>query len=334
MSTIGGSVLTKLDFDKRLDPDGKIAMLAELLNQQNPILNHIRWKPSNQPTSHLTVMRTSLAGASWRRFNRGVAPTKSTTRQNVDGIGMLEAWSEVDKDLAELNGNTNEFRLSEATAHLEGMNQEMASTYFYGNAAVDEEEFSGLSIRYNDPAGDTAKNIIDVGGASTGCTSIWLIGHGPETIFCVYPKGSVAGLVHENLGLVTVQDALGVGGAKLRAYQDHFQWKCGLVVKDWRYAVRAGSIKISTLIADPTAATIALITIMVKMVHRIPNIDNKSISLQFYASRTVAEMLDVQAMNKSNLHLTVGEEEGKRKVMLRGIPINGTDAISDNETAI
>ena len=40
----------------------------------------------------------------------------------------LEAWSEVDKDLAELNGNVGSFRLSEAKAFLEAMNQEFAQT--------------------------------------------------------------------------------------------------------------------------------------------------------------------------------------------------------------
>ncbi len=334
MATLGATVLTKLDWDKRVDPDGKIPMLAELLAQQNPILNHIVWKASNQPTSHLSIVRTSRPGSTWRRLNEGVAPTKSTTRQITDGIGMLEAWSEVDADLAELNGNSNEFRLSEATAHLEGMNQEFAATYFYGNAAVAQEEFTGIAARFNDPAGDTGENIIDVGGASTGCTSIFLIGHGAETVFGVYPKGSQGGLKHENIGLTTITGTAGMGGTRLRGYQDHFQWKCGLVVKDWRYVVRAASIKISTLIADPSGGTINLINTMVKMLHKVPNLDNSGVKFKFYVTRTVAAMLDVQALNKANLYLTVGEEEGKRKLMLRGIEICGTDAVSDNETAI
>jgi hypothetical protein len=334
MATLGASVLTKLDFDKRLDPNGTIADITELLAQQNPILNHVRWKPSNQPTSHLSVVRTSLPGSTWRRFNQGVTPTKSTTRQIVDSIGMLEAWSEVDKDLAELNGNTNEFRLSEATAQFEGMNQEFSQTFFYGDTSLAQEEFTGLAPRYADPAGTTGDNIIDVGGSSTGCASIWLVGHGENTVFGIYPKGSTAGLMHESLGLQTVNDATGVGASKLRAYQDHYQWKCGLAVKDWRYVVRAGSIKIATLTADTTGASIPIISNMIRMLHRIPNLDNSGVNLQFYVSRTVGMMLDIQANNKSNVNLYIGEEEGKRKLMFRGIPINTTDAISENETAI
>jgi hypothetical protein len=334
MATLGAAVLTKLDFDQRLDPNGTIADIVELLSQQNPLLNHIKWMPSNQPTSHLSVVRTALPGSAWRRFNQGVAPTKSTTRQVVDSMGMLEAWSEVDKDLAELNGNTSEFRLSESVAQFEGMNQEFSQTFWYGDTSQAQEEFTGLATRYADPAGVLADNIIDVGGSSSGCASMWLVGHGQNTTFGIYPKGSNAGLQHENLGLQTVSDATGVAAAKLRVYQDHYQWKCGLAVKDPRYNVRAGSIKISTLTADHSGTTIPMIDIMTRMLHRVPNIENSGVNFQFYVPRTVGLMLDIQAQRKSNVNLYVGEEEGKRKVMFRGIPINTTDSLSENETAI
>jgi len=50
-----------------------------------------------------------------------VVPVKSTSNQIVETCGMLEAYSEIDKDLAMLNGNTADFRLSEDTAIIEGM---------------------------------------------------------------------------------------------------------------------------------------------------------------------------------------------------------------------
>ena len=54
----------------------------------------------------------------------------------------------------------------------------------------------------------------------------------------------------------------------------------------------------------------------------------------FYVPRTVAEMLDIQALNKTNAYLTVGEEEGKRKVMFRGIPIHTMDALVETEARV
>ncbi|WP_368734330.1 major capsid protein, partial [Klebsiella quasipneumoniae] len=66
----------------------------------------------------------------------GVQPSKSTTVQVTDYVGMLETYAEVDKSLADLNGNTAEFRLSEDRAFIEAMNQQMAQTLFYGDSSV------------------------------------------------------------------------------------------------------------------------------------------------------------------------------------------------------
>jgi hypothetical protein len=45
-------------------------------------------------------------------------------------------------------------------------------------------------------------------------------------------------------------------------------------------------------------------------------------------------MLDIQAMQKANLYLTVGQEEGQRKVSLRGIPIRLVDQLLETEATV
>jgi hypothetical protein len=47
------------------------------------------------------------------QLNYGVASSKSRTAQVTDSCGMLEAYAEIDKALADLNGNSAAFRLSE-----------------------------------------------------------------------------------------------------------------------------------------------------------------------------------------------------------------------------
>ena len=121
---------TLLDVTRRLDPNGKIDAVAEILNQTNPILEDMVWIEGNLPTGHRTTVRTGLPTPTWRKLYGGVQPTKSTTAQITDSCGMLEAYAEVDKALADLNGNTAAFRLSEDRAHIEGINQEFVSTLF------------------------------------------------------------------------------------------------------------------------------------------------------------------------------------------------------------
>lgn len=330
MSTLGTGNLTLADFAKRLDPDGKVSTIVELLNQTNPILQDMQWVEGNLPTGHQTTVRTGLPSATWRLLNQGVAPSKSTSAQITEGIGMLEAWSEVDKDLADLNGNTAAFRLSEAKAFIEAMNQEMAQTLFYG-ASSSPEEFIGLSPRYSSLSAANGSHVISAGGSST-LSSIWLSCWGDQSLHGIFPKGSKAGLVHEDLGLVTVETSAGLPGARMRAYQDRFQWKCGIALKDWRYAVRIANIDVTALTAKTSAAD--LTDKMIKAMHRIPNLAmGRPV---FYMNRTVFQELDIQRRDDvaAGGGITFDNVDGKPQYAFRGIPIRVTDALLESETVV
>lgn len=328
MATLGGSVLTLNDWAKRLDPDGKTAKTVEILSQTNEILDDMLFKEGNLPTGEQTTIRTGLPNVFYRLMNTGVPKSKSTTAQITENAASLEARSEVDVEVAQLNGNVNSFRLDEAMAFLEAMNQQQASTLFYGSAS-NPEEFVGFSPRYSDLGATNAQNIIDAGGTGSDNSSIWLVGWGQRTVHGVFPKGSKAGISHEDLG---IGDAFDSNDDRFRAYMDHWKWKNGLVVKDWRYAVRIANIDISNIVVDPDGTTTNLIELMLRAIHRLPEL--KSTKLSFYANRTIAEMLDIQAMNKSNLHLNVGNEEGNMKTTLRKIPISMVDALLETEARV
>jgi len=332
MPTIGANVLTLADFAKRVDPDGKVPSIVELLSQSNEILQDMLWMEGNLPTGHRTTVRTGLPTVAWRLLNQGVQPSKSTTAQVDEQCGMLEAWSEVDKDLAMLNGNTAAFRLSEAQAFIEAMNQEMASTLFYGNAGLAAEEFTGLSIRYSDVASTNGQNIIDAGGSGSDNASIWLVAWGAQTVHGIFPKGSKAGLIHEDLGEVTVETTAGIAGTRMRAFQDHWQWKCGIALKDWRYVVRIGSIDVSNLVSKSSAAD--LIELMIRAIHRLPTMGlGKPV---FYMNRTVFQMLDIQRRDDviTGGGLVYADVDGKIVPTFRGIPIRKVDALLETEAAI
>ena len=232
--TTRSGAATLLDWAKSLDPDGKVAAVAELLNQSNEILLDMPFIEGNLPTGHRGAIRTGLPTAVWRKLYQGVPASKSLRATVEDSVGMLETRSEVDKDLVELNGNTAAFRLSEAQAFIEAMNQTMAETVIYGDASVNPERFNGLAVRYNTINKNTslvANNVISAGASSGDCTSVWLVVWGPNTITGIFPKGSKAGLSHDDLGLY---DAFDGSGNRFRAYGDHWQWKAGLHLKDWR----------------------------------------------------------------------------------------------------
>ncbi len=333
MAALTSSVSTLADVAKRLDPDGKVAKIVELLSQTNEILLDMDWQEGNLPTGHRTTVRTGLPTVAWRLLNQGVTPSKSTSVQIDEACGMLEAWSEVDKDLAMLNGNTSAFRLSEAMAFLEAMNQEMAQTLFYGNSSTSPEEFTGLSARYSAISGATnAQNVINAAGASSVNSSIWLVCWGANTVHGIYPKGSKAGLQHFDHGEETAETSAAIGGTRLRVYRDQWQWKCGIALRDWRYAVRIANIDITNLVALSSNADLPVL--MSKAIHRIPSLRlGKPV---FYMNRTCFQMLDVIRRQdvQAGGQLSYDVVDGVARYSFRGIPVRIVDQLLETEAAV
>jgi hypothetical protein len=257
-ATLATGVLTMLDWAKRRDPDGSIPIIVELLNQTNQILTDAVFMEGNLPTGHRTTVRTGLPTIYWRLLNQAVATSKSTTAQIDEQTGLMEAWSEVDQKLAELGGKARVagFRLSEARAFLEAMNQEWASTLFYGSALA-PEEFIGLSPRYSSLSAGNADNIVDCGGTGSDNCSAWLIAWGEETCACIFPQGSAAGILHEDFGIQTITGSAGIGGTRMRAYQERYVLESGLLLKDWRHVVRCANIDVSDLTGASAADLVA-----------------------------------------------------------------------------
>lgn len=330
MALLTSSVATLADMAKRTDPTGKIPTIVELLAQTNPLLEDMKWLEGNLATGHRTTVRTGLPNVDFRALNEGVTPSKSTTAQIDEGCGMLEALSQVDVDLAMLNGNTDAFRLSEAQAFIEAMNQRMTFTTLYGNATTSPKAFNGFATRYNSLSGATGQNIISGGGSGSDNASIYLVVWGQNTVHGIYPKGSTAGLVHEDLKEQLVQTTTGIGSGMLKAFVDRWQWKCGLAVKDWRYVVRIANIDISNLVAESSAAD--LTKLMIRAIHRIPALGMGT--PVFYASRSVRQMLDIQALNKASSQLTLETFSGKRVTAFQGIPIRTVDQLLETEATV
>jgi hypothetical protein len=330
--------LTLADWAKRTDPDGRVALVAELLSQSNEILEDCVYKEGNLPTGDRVVIRTGLPTAYWRSLNQGIPNSKSSTAQVDEACGMLEARSEVDKDLAMLNGNTAQFRLSEDTAFLEAMNQTQAQTIFYGNPATDPKQFLGLATRYSSTSAGNGTNIIK-GGATSGSlnTSVYLVVWGDNTVYCPFPKGSKAGLIHEDLGEQTVYD----GANRMQAYATRYQWKSGLVVKDWRYVVRIPNLLVADIVGgtgtQAANTDTQLIKLMMRSMYKIPNLDMGRAA--FYMNRTVHAGLAVQSLDRSQAALAVQPAlsqfgTARNYLSFQGIPIRRVDCLLNTESVV
>jgi len=331
MATLTATNPTLLDWTQALDPDGKVATVIEMLHETNEVLADITFMEGNLVTGHRTVVRTGLPSVTWRKLYQGVQPDKSQRAQITDTCGMLEAYNEVDKALADLNSNTNEFRLSEASAQLESMSQALADTIFHGNVAVNPERFEGLATRYNDTTAENGDNIVDGGGSGSDNASIWLVVWGPNTCHGIVPKGSMAGMQVNDKGQVTIEDVDGNGG-RMEAYRMHFRMDAGLTLRDWRYVVRIANIDRSNLTADASSGA-NLPELMFEAMELIPNLGFGRPT--WYMDRTVRTKFRQQLANETKQSTLQFENVGgHRAVMFNEIPIRRCDALAPDEAQV
>lgn len=329
MATLSANNPTLLDYANALDPDGKIGKVIEMMDQENGIMDDITFQEGNLETGHKSIVRTGLPTPTWRKLYGGVQPGKSTTTPVQDSCGMMEQYAEIDKALADLNGNSAAWRLQQEHAFVEAMGQEFASTLFYGNEGTEPEAFTGLAPRFNSLSAQNADNIVNAGGAGADNTSIWLCVWGPTTGFGIFPKGSKAGIQVTDKGQVTIENVDGAGG-RMEAYRTHYRMDAGLVVSDWRFFVRIANIDVSDL--NTVANTKNLLTWMVQASERIPAFGRGRAA--WYVNRNIREKLRLGILEKVASNLTWETVEGKRVMTFDDVPVRRCDALVNNEAVV
>lgn len=343
MAARNGALATLIDVTASYGEAGEAqGQIAEIMTKDHPILEDMTWREGNLLTGDRRWVRTGKPGTSWRRYNQGVAKSKGTVGSFDEQAAQLAATSQMDRSLAVLGGNPAKARMNFAKPFFDSMADEMAETLFYGNSYYESKEFTGLSPRYNDKSGPTSDYIVDGGGVGTDNRSMWLIDWDEQDFTGLYPKGSKAGLMHMDAtaNLRPGPDGYPIGdmvpdpdGNEYLAYQDYFQWDCGLSVGDHRRAVRIANIDYSLLIANrSTGADLEML--IVQALERIKSIGPNA---ALYVPRPLSAMLRMQALSDSRTGRSMlgFETIGGRKVTtFDGIPIRAEDALNVDEARV
>lgn len=317
-----GSGATLLELANQIGPDGNLIAIAEVLNKNNPMLQEFPWVQANDTFSNKGLKRLSLPQATWRRLNQGVGKGNTLTLPFTDVIGMLAIYSQADAVLVDAAPNPELFRFNRAKAFIEGMSQQLASGFFYSNAAVDTEMFTGLAPRLDAIKED---HVISAGGTGSDLTSIYIACAGEDKVHFIYPKGHPqAGIRHVPKGIVTVQDD---DGKEFEAYKDYFEAMIGLVVEDDRYIKRVCNIETSG-----TSNTFDE-DLLIQATEAIPE-DGLS-SAVIMCNRKIRTQARIRLKDKANVHWTVEQGlSGVRFMAFDGIPVVKCDAILNTETQV
>lgn len=339
MAVIGNTFLGLIDFYKRREGDRSIARVIELLAKTNEITKDALTIECNNGTRHRTTVRTGLPSITWGKMYQGIPQGKSTTAQVEDATGFAEALSSVDTRLLDLAGKERSaLRLSEAKGFLEAMSQEVSSKIFYGDSTTSPEQFMGLSPRFNDTTAANGGQIVKAGGSSNDNTSVWFVNWSESACHLIYPEGTKAGLVREDMGRQRVLDA---DSNPYFVEEELFRWNVGLTVRDWRQVSRICNIDVS----DLQAGTVDIFKYMRQAFWKVRRFRQMGGKMAIYCNSDVLEALDAHttptmssnipsSSTGTNIRLRRDEIDGEEVVSYRGIPIRQCDAILNTETAV
>lgn len=343
MAVRNATIPSLMDVMSRLDPGGGLTDIAEILTQTNEANDDMSWTEGNLVTGDRFTVRTGKPTVDFRRINEGVARSKSTTSQIDEQAAILVGEHQIDRDLAILSGNIAEYRMQEGRSFIEAMSDKLWQTVFYGNSITDDKSFMGLSPRFNSKSGQYANQILDAGGTGTDNRSIWLVVWAPDKVTGIYPKATKGGLMHMDTTANTTigpdghpigDKVLDANGNPYLAYSDHWQWNCGLKIKDPRYIVRIANIDLSDLSKDRTTGA-DLQDLMVQAMGRIQGLNGNA---AFYAPRALENMLDRQASSDGRAFNGFSRANfgrpGIDALAFRGLPVRRMDVLNVDEARV
>lgn len=340
MSTLSTIRPTLIDHARTFN-DREVLSVANILQQYNEMLDDIPMKEANQATGHVMAIQTSKPAPSFRQLNEGVVPSKATVGQLTEGIAIMENRNQIDVELANLNGASRAFRMTQDKPMIEGFSDLLATTLISGDAAVNPSQFNGFYSRYfslGTATYTTASQLIDGGGTGSDNTSILLVDWGLDKVYGIYPRGSKAGLEYQDLGVQQILSDTSTG-ARMAVYESLMKWKFGLAINDYRAVVRICNIDVSNLLTagDGTDTSANIEKLMIRALGKLPPGRSNPV---FYCNETVQTMLAFKIYNKGSS--LVSWREIKETPVFRpnavlhfqNVPVRRMDAIGIAESQI
>ena len=316
-------------------PNGKHMSAVDVLSGSYPLIEEMYQVEGNDVTSHEFLRTLSEPSGSLVRLNEGAPFSAANVIPVREQFARLEANAQVDERVLEKAPDPIRYRREREGMHFRGLIKQYHGIIFKGDMGADDKSINGLETRYNKltaSAGSVTGNV-QSNGATTGTTnsSIWLLKHGPNEVFGIYPYGSSAGIMEEDWGRETAYDA---SGNPFKVYRTHWAWEFGLGIADERCVQRLCNISASgnnSFFEDGTTVQRGE-RALIDMIKRLPegNIDNCA----FYCGPQMMGQFRKRLNDKSNLFFTVETVWGRQMLHFYGIPIIRVDTLTATESAL
>ena len=316
--------LTLLDLKNSLEPgDAAIAGVAEVIAEENEILNDIPFARGNLLTGDVSYVRSAMPKSQIRKINDGIEASTSKKTPKTETCIELTSRGVVDMSELDIAPDAAKYLMTENKPHIAALGEDFAASIFYGKKS---NGIVGLASRYG-KLSDEDRQVVDFGGTGSKLSSVFCVKWDPQEVTGIYPKNSSAGLK------VVPQSNIyypGENGKQMLAHVTEYKWMVGLKVRDRRFISRVCNIPVGEMDADGMKRLLDTMIICKNRVHKVTQG-----RVCFYVSPDAYTMLEIAAMNKANLALAYKElQSDTRLITFAGIPIRQNDCQLEPEERV
>ncbi len=240
--------LTPLEIAKRFG-DKQTIFIIESLTQTNELLLDAVIGEASDGTVNRTTQRVTRPHGTRRIYGQAIASESSQTRQIEDGIEMIEAYSDIEADMADHSPNKKALIDSEDRAFLEGIGETQVEDLLYAKREDGLEFIDGLYVRF--PEKIDNQTVFGVETTGSNFASIILVKWAEDKAKLIYPRG-VSGLGvsaewrgKQDVSVLKPDGTLGTLPMYRTFYKTHF----GITVRQGQAIKRIANI--NPLTSDP-----------------------------------------------------------------------------------
>lgn len=318
-------------------PNGDYMWAYDALAQNKyPLIEEMYWEQANDDTAHEFLRNVSKPTGTLVGLEEGAPYEISRDRAVREQICRIESNMRMDVRTLELAPSPSQFYREKETRHLEGMIKTVHETIFAknsrGNMVANPRDINGLGSRYNDAL--NMANVNPMQALTTGRTntsSMWLVKHGPEGLFGIFPKTASKAIKVREIGEIQAEDS---NGNPFTAVAANFSWQLGIGVMDDACVQRLVGIETSGLGSFFETATAGATTNLgeyklIDMIERLPGGNTDGCAI--YVGPQLMGQFRKRLNDKSNMFFTMETIWGRPVLHFMEIPIIRVDTLTATE---
>lgn len=342
-TVLGSYALTLRDTaEAARNRDGSLkANILDVISEENGVIDDATFVRADNGDKLSSDFVNANPHGEWVALDEGVAASKTGFSTAWDTCGRIKARVQIGRELYERTKQKEQLVQRHIRAISNGLKEDVADAFFYGNIRNEPKKFNGLANFYDaygnesTPRSNFAHTVISAGKGEGGAPdstaklrSIWLVGWGENGVTGFYPETSQhAGLSVGPFEKMQLNDP---AGRPAWAYTQEVLWEVGLAVRNFQKAGRICNVELDAIAQNGYDEDLVK-----HLRHLKARVKADGVKRAIYMDEPTWEVVEDTFAHLTQQNAIRYEDlQQNRPMTLWGIPVRLCDCLATNEEAV